>query len=79
MKEVTPEKLDITDNTSEEEDLTPKSSAKTSQAKGTKTKKKTISSENDVMDALEKVRAEEKAKLEALQNSWFCLLYRNIA
>lgn len=69
MKEVTSEQLDISANVSEEES-TPQT-AQSSQEKDVKKtesrKKQNKDSEAQMMDALEKVRQEERAKLEALQ------------
>ena len=67
MKEVTSEKLDIVENASEEKE---EQASETSQAKSTKktgSKKTKKDPEAEMMDALERVRQEERAKLEALQ------------
>ncbi|HHX80170.1 MAG TPA: hypothetical protein GX692_03805 [Acholeplasmataceae bacterium] len=69
MKEVTSKKLDIIDNISEEEELTPKAaeSSQNQEVPSTSNKSSVDDTETKMMDALEKVRAEERAKLEALQ------------
>lgn len=69
MKKVTSEKLDIADNLSEEEELNPKAAESSQEQEVQSTRKKSSNNdpENKMMDALEKVRAEERAKLEALQ------------
>jgi len=65
MKEVTSEQLDIIENAPAEEDSKAEKTSKAKSAKKAESKKK--DAQNEMMDALEKVRQEERAKLEALQ------------